>query len=153
MRITELIVWALGFLWITLFAIPATIWFEPHTMFVPDATAGEDFELIYTGDVNREFTGYYSVTIRRAEDFSTPTGGEMRSGTRPYSPDAVSGRPDPITMSWWAHEIDVESLEPGYYILNTCWTVVNPFFGLVPNKTVCIESNVFYLAEEGEERP
>jgi hypothetical protein len=143
----ELLLWVVGLFWASLLVVPASFWFDPHTLYVPDAVAGEDFELIYTGDVNRDFNGYYSVLIRSAEDLSTPNGGEMRSGTRPYSPEAVTSRPNPITMSWWAHEIDVENLEPGYYLLNTCWTIVNPLFGLVPNKTVCIESNVFHLRE------
>jgi hypothetical protein len=147
MRRLELILWVCAVIWAGLLLVPASYWFNPHTLHIPDAIAGEDFELLFTGDVERDFTGYYSVVIRNVEDFSTPTGGEMRSGARPYTPDAVQGRPDPITMSWWAHEVDVENLEPGYYVLNTCWTIIRPFLGLTPNKTVCIESNVFHLGE------
>lgn len=147
MKKIEMVLWVLGLAWVGLFAVPAEYWIEPHSVFVPGGVAGSDFQVIYNGDIYHEFNGSYSVTLRDAETLATPTGGEMVSGVRPYSPDATDGRPNPITMSWWAHLIDVSSLVPGYYVMTTCWTVHTPFYGLVPDKVTCRDSNVFILSE------
>lgn len=145
MKKIELILWVLGLIWVALLATPPAMWIEPHELFVPESVAGTDFTIIYSGEIYQEFTGSYTVTIRDANTLATPTGGEMVSGARPYSPDAVGGRPNPITISWWANDIEASALAPGYYILTTCWTIINPFLGLVPDKVICRDSNVFRL--------
>lgn len=131
---------SLFFIW------PATWWHEVEQVRVIDAGAGDDFEIVVVGGPLRDFEGSYQVTISEARTGASPAGGEHAGGVRPYSPTAVSNRPSPITISWWAPDIDYEHLPPGDYIMSTCWTVHHPFI-FFPAKSYCVDSNVFVLGE------
>lgn len=152
MKSLEKFLWVLLGVWLVAMAWPASYWMRVDQIRVLDSFQGEDFELVLVGGPTRRFSGSYQVTVRNSTTLETPSGAEHFSGVRPYDPDAVVSRPDPITISWWGADVDYGNLEPGNYIVTTCWTVHGPFFGLVPNKTLCVDSNVFIIVPT-EDKP
>lgn len=133
------ITWAAGVFW------PASFWYDAGQLRIPDFVEGADFELFFEGGAVRRFSGQYSVVMR-----DTSTRGivaEMGSARFDYEPGAA--RPDPLLISWWAAN-DPRFLEqpPGAYLLETCWTIHGIFWGLVPAKKACSDSNIFKISPE-----
>lgn len=138
----ELAGWLVAVAWLTMAAWPAEYWMEPGTIRVDDFLQGSDFEVISTSDPIRDFTGSYTVILRDATSGQVVQ--EYASGIFPYEHGVE--RPDPIYISWWAPGIT--PLSVGTYVMTTCWTVYETFWGIVPKKTTCSESNPFVVAYE-----
>ena len=141
LRWLELLSWVAAFTWGILAAFPASHWYVANELRVDDFQRGTDFGVFFVGGPRREFVGSYSVVMRRAADNEVMA--EEDSGAFRYRPG--SKRPEPILASWWAPEgaAKMVNVEPGAYVLETCWTIRRPFGGIVPAKTTCIRSNIF----------
>lgn len=148
MRRVEWFLWLVLGVWAILSAWPASSWHGITEIRVLDSTQGQDFEIVVVGRPLREFTGSYQVTISDAVTGATCAGCEHVSGARPYSPE--NERPDTVTISWWAPDIDYQAMEPGSYVMETCWTIHSPFgeFAPVADKHMCVASNVFVIEED-----
>lgn len=140
----EALAWVVAATWATAAVWPATFWYSPGTMKIDDVYVGQDIELKYEGGAERPFLGSYSVVLR---DIHIPAiVAEM--GSEKFNYDPARRRPDPLKMDWWtAGYKPIMFPEVGDYVLETCWTVHDSFFGLVPSKTTCIESNIFSVKE------
>ncbi len=138
----EYVIWlALG-AWGVMAAWPASFWYEPGQMWVGDYVVGEEMPLRYDGGARHGFTGSYSVVIRKSA--TNEVVAEDRSSVFQYTPQ--SQRPTPLTIEWWAPgDIRMKQLTPGEYRMETCWTVHGRFFGVVPSKTTCTDSNIFQV--------
>lgn len=134
----EAIIWIVFTIWLIALAMPASYYKESGTLKV-DTEGQEEMIIVYTGEIHREFLGVYSVIIRDAHTDKIVA--EDRSNTILYKPN--SNRPNPITLDWWAPGIADIELPPGYYVMTTCWTIKRPFGGIVPEKHICVTSNVF----------
>ncbi|MBB5515751.1 hypothetical protein FHS89_001771 [Rubricella aquisinus] len=121
---------------------PVSWWYELGEIEVIDAREGEPILIVYHGGATREFLGSYSVVVR---DFATRgIVCEGRSGRFVYEVGAP--RPDPLSMAWWApSDPRCAALPAGTYVMETCWTVYSPFWGLVPSKTECLRSPAFTI--------
>jgi hypothetical protein len=145
MRKAEATLWLAMIFWGALAAWPANWWFDPGIIEVRDYRAGDTMEIVFTGGPVRSFIGGYSVAVRDAHSMEIVS--EDIGGPLEYETDA--GRPDPITIEWWAPRAFVaHHLRPGDYLMQTCWTVLRPFGGFVPAKTVCAETDVFAVHPE-----
>lgn len=140
MKLFEKILWTLAALWAVAALFPASFWFDAHDTRVDDLVEGDPLVLLNSGGPLRNFIGSYSVII---VDVQTRTIiGEDRSARFPYR--VGTSRPDPLTIEWWAPgDPRMHRLAPGSYQMETCWTVHDAFWGLVPPKTTCSESNIF----------
>lgn len=134
-------------LWMGLAFVPVQwVWFDPEDYFVSDGTPDSVPLITFDRVIRREVKMTYHVSIRSLG----PNGGAGRitcdptNGPFTYRPNAEL--PDPITLDWWTGGDDrCWPQEPGTYVSETCWTVVSPFWGLVPPKSVCRKSNVFTI--------
>jgi len=86
----------------------------------------------------------YQVVIR---DIQTGVGVcDPRSNPFTYVPHAKL--PAVIDLVWWTGgDTRCWPRTPGVYVMETCWTIVAPLWGLLPKKIVCRESNPFTVFE------
>lgn len=110
---------------------------------IQPAVPGE-ITLAYNGGPKAQFVGSYSVTIRKFETREVAC--ETGSSRFRYTPD--SERPDPITMRWWSGGAPAcINLAPGIYVMETCWTIHDRLFSLLPPVTGCVKSNRFAVSD------
>jgi hypothetical protein len=144
----ELLVWILAVSYVMLMATPASFWYDAGDLLVRGPLTDDHGEIVieYNGGARRDTEMSYSVVVREVTRQEIIT--EDVSGVFLYSKDAT--RPDPLYMSWWSPRSFGSDLilSEGVYQVETCWTVVKPFFGIVPPKTVCLTSNIFYVKHE-----
>lgn len=138
MRGYERIVWVVAGVWVLLAATPASLWYNAGTVYVEDSVSGTPPSMIYRGGPVRDFKGNYKVILRDAATEKTVY--ESESGVFGYRTGVERGD---IDLKWWAPLFEYP-LPPGTYFIETCWTVHQPFWGLVPNKNTCTDdSNIF----------
>ena len=127
-----------GFLvvYLALVAIPAKwIWYEPHVLTVGDGPGAIRFDRI----IKRDFVGRYSGSIRDVTTSAIVC--DFNGGPFTYRKD--SALPERIDLEWWTGKEQCSDLDAGSYVLETCWAVVDPLWGMLPDKSVCLTSNVF----------
>lgn len=118
--------------------VPVSFWYDVGEITVADVEQGEPILLEYNGSAVRPFVGSYSVIARRFTSRQITC--DASSAPFPYELDV--DRPDPIPMEWWApSDTRCHRLPAGAYSLKTCWTVHQPFWGLVPSKTECARAH------------
>lgn len=139
MKKLEIALWGIAMTWATLALWPASFWYDAGKMEVEPAVVGHPLVLDYTGGVRREFKGSYTVVIRRTSDGVIVS--EDRSGVFVYTPHST--RPEPLTFGWWSPRGTLPLA--GTYYVKTCWTIHQPFWGVVPNKSVCTEPSIFRI--------
>ena len=130
--------------WLLAALVPAQ-WFGfwPGSLFIADATPDRAPAILFTRSINRSVRMEYQVVIRELNERRVVC--DPQNGPFTYRPDATL--PRDVDLVWWTGGDDrCWPQEPGTYIAETCWTVVRPFYGLVPPKTMCIESNPFTVA-------
>lgn len=131
---------------------PFSFWYTIGTIFVEDSVQGrgDKVRLEYSGVIHRPANIKYNVTVRNFRTHQIVS--DYSSGVIPYTPNST--RPVPITFGWWSpNSPRLYNLEPGRYVMSTCWTIVEPFWGIVPPKSACAESNVFTIYPKGTELP
>lgn len=133
----EKVVYALVLFWAVLVFWPISFWYEVGDVVFPDAMPGQEIELEYNGKVVRPFLGSYSVVVR---EFTTQEViCETNSGRFNYR--TGTKRPDPLTMEWWAAgDARCHALPNGIYTVDTCWSIWDAFWGIVPAKSACVRS-------------
>lgn len=122
---------------------PTWFWFDPGTPYVADSTTEAAPEVGFGRSIKQDVLIRYGVTIRRAEGLTVVC--DPQSSAFTYQKDATL--PDHIDLVWWTGgDNRCWPREVGTYIMETCWTVVRPFWGVVPPKTVCRTSPPFRIS-------
>lgn len=122
--------------------VPASYWHNAGAIFVPDEQHDQPIELRWQGGAQRQFLGSYTVIARSLD--TNRIACDARGG--PFIYHLGTTIPDPLTLDWWApSDSRCSDLPVGAYTLETCWTVITPFWGIVPNKTQCVTSNPFRI--------
>ena len=89
--------------------------------------------------IRRSFDGRYSVSI-----WKDPPDGHVAcagSDTLRYRGGLFEPHEAPLTQ--WADDPWCARIPEGRYYAEVCWTILRPFFGIVPDKTICTTSNMF----------
>ena len=107
---------------IVLFFVPASLWFEVDYYEVTDAATAAEVRVIYEREIDFNFIGSYAANIRNERgEQACPPGSETIS----YSTDAVL--PDQINIEWWIGHGLCNDLPPGSYDMTTQWTIQTPW--------------------------
>lgn len=123
--------------WLT----PPTWWYQPVSIQIGDAAEGEDPVVSINRKIKRDFNGRYSVSVWR-----DPPDGHVAcagSDTLHYRGGLYEPHESPLTQ--WADDPWCARKQPGRYYAEACWTVLRPWWGIVPDKTVCAVSNIFTI--------
>lgn len=129
-------------------AVPVSWWLDVRSVEVASAATPAEVTLKVNRAIRRAFSGSFVVTVRRnpGGSFVCSTGSSTPINYRPHAE-----MPDPLYLWWWlgskASLASCDDFVPGGYLLETCWTVLRPFWGLVPEKTWCIDSNGFKIGK------
>lgn len=137
-----------GWVYIGLVAVPLSWYIDVRSIDVFSAPTPEQVIMKVDRSVRRNFAGYYQVTVRR-----NPSGVFVCSTGRSVLIHYLTTRelPQPLHLWWWMGSkqsvLDCEDNEftNGGYYLETCWTVEKPFWGIVPDKTDCVDSAGFRI--------
>lgn len=123
--------------------VPATWWYQPISVVISDVRVGQDPTVSIKRSIKRGFDGQYTVSIWR-----DPSDGHVAcsgSDSLRYRGGLFAPHESPLTQ--WANDDWCAKLPPGNYYAEGCWTVLRPFYGIVPAKTVCVMSNLFTVRE------
>lgn len=135
---------AFALLWLVLSLLPLSLWFDPGQVRVSNGSAEREPVILFSRDIKRNVRMQYQVVVRKMGSKTAVC--DPKRGPFTYRSDAHL--PDTITLTWWTGGDDrCWPQPPGDYILETCWTMPAPFWGFVPAKTVCRDSNPFTIAE------
>lgn len=127
---------------------PVSYWYDAQPEQVSSVVQGEEPQLTIEREIKRDFSGAWSVKLRKH------TGGRSDlvcfTEEVPFNYSAEATLPEDIGLEWWTwnrcaeattgEPIDFTELEPGVYQMTTCHSVVGPF-GI--RKTDCRKSNFF----------
>lgn len=138
LKITDLVSVILV-IWLGLVLVPVQwVWFNPVAYFVADSSVDTPPKVEFERTIKRDVTMTYSVVIRRVGNRNAVC--DPVRGPFTYRTDA--DMPHDADLVWWTGGDErCWPREVGSYLSETCWTVVNPFWGLVPPKTVCVKGN------------
>lgn len=120
---------------------PARHWYEPGSIQIADAQLGGDPVVSINRTIRRSFDGRYTVSI-----WKDPPDGHVAcagSDTLRYRGGLYEPHEAPLTQ--WADDEWCARLPEGRYYAEACWTVLRPFWGIVPDKTICTTSNMFSI--------
>ena len=142
LRFIDLSVFVL-IMWGMASAIPPNfIWFKPISVLIADSDVGSPPQISVGRIIYHPVLMSYQVAIRDVGNSNTVC--DTSGGPFTYEPSALI--PDDADLEWWVGgEGLCWPLNPGTYIVETCWTVEKPFWGLVPPKTICLNSNTFTI--------
>lgn len=131
--------------WLT----PPSWWYQPLGIRIDDTTVGNDPVVSINRAIHRDFDGQYSVSVWR-----DPSDGHVAcagSDTLHYRGGLYKPHQAPLTQ--WADDPWCARLPPGHYYAEACWTILRPFWGIIPAKTTCRMSNIFEVTENGKSDP
>ena len=120
-------------------AIPASwLWYDVDYVAVQSGSA-QPLQIEFSRQVKRDFRGAYSVVVRTdATVVCDASGG-------PFTYKGGSRGPKVVDMKWWAPSdprcVDLPADTP--LTMETCWTVLEPFWGWWPSKRLCVASDPF----------
>ncbi|ETA53956.1 hypothetical protein [Ponticoccus alexandrii] len=124
-------------------SVPATFWFDPGVPVVADSTVDASPAIGFERKIRRDVRIRYQVTVRRVDTLSPVC--DPRSGVITYRISAQL--PEHLDLVWWTGgDRRCWPRAPGTYVMESCWEVVTPFWGLVPPKTVCRDSPPFRIS-------
>lgn len=124
------------------FVLPTSLWFQVHSVYIPDAESGDDVQMAVDREIHASFTGEYRVEVRT---FSGSTIVCEAHGKVDYSPDA--NLPDPLGLTWWAFsDPRCGDLPDGEFNVKTTWEVER-LWGVIPDGRVVSVSNFFTVGE------
>lgn len=134
--LTVAFVWVV--VWLVMFFWPARYYFDPQKLVVPNTRPHESVVMLFEREINKNFLGRWSVTVRRFTDHG-PTVVCSAAGQANYKTDSIL--PDPLTLDWWT-EGACKTLPPGDYMISTTWEI---YPVLWPEKQISIDSNIFQV--------
>jgi hypothetical protein len=119
---------------------PTSFWFKVGRVHIDDARVGKSPSLVLDREIVRPFRADWDVTIRRWEGGWVPWCNAPGSGN--YRPD--SRLPKDMNLVWWTSG-QCQPLPAGKFTVTATWTITG--LGIMPDKTVSLESNVFEVRE------
>ena len=131
--------------WCVLVALPLSIWFEPGTVVVASTDHDDQPALmVYDRKIKRSVFVSYSAVIHSINPDTIAC--EAEGGPYWYMPGRELPPPEKMTLAWWApSDARCAKLPAGEYVLDTCWTA--QISSLLPEKSVCVQSNPFTIRE------
>lgn len=129
--------------WVVFNLVPASIWLDVQAIGVEDSTYGDPIVMHVDRTISRSFEGEYNVELRKSANREVVCNG---INDIEYDPDAQL--PTPLTFKWWAYGLPGCDfpIPAGKYFIVTCWNIF-PHVPLMPTKRLCVDSNVFDIAE------
>lgn len=122
-------------------AVPATFWYHPVLVQIENAEAGTDPVVKISREIKRDFAGEYTVSV-----WGQPGDGHVScAGSDRLRYRGGLYEPHQDVLSHWADDPQCARLPPGDYYAQACWTILAPFGGIVPAKSICAVSNVFSI--------
>lgn len=135
--------------WAVLRLIPLeAFWFDPGQIIVGNGSVSHVPVIQYNGEIKRNVLIRYQVVIRNLDSGRIVC--DPRSDAFTYRPGTK--RPEPILLHeyWTGGNPRCWPLDTGSYIMETCWTAPNLFWGLTGEKTTCRMSNTFLVESPPE---
>lgn len=126
--------------------MPARYWYEPTEIQISDARAGEEPVVSINRTIKHSFDGRYAVSIWR----DPPDGHVACAGSDTLRYRGGLYEPHEAPLTQWADDAWCGRLPTGDYYAEVCWTVLRPFWGIVPDKTICTTSNIFTILPRAE---
>lgn len=119
--------------------IPAQYWYEPGRIQISSVRQAEDPVVSINRTIHYSFDGLYTVSIWR----DPPDGHVACAGSDTLRYRGGLYEPHEAPLTQWADDEWCARLPVGRYYAEVCWTVLRPFLGIVPDKTICTTSNIF----------
>jgi len=140
-HVAILALWVLA--WFGVHLWPASYWLEVRQVQVFRAHEGEPIRMAVDRIIKREFYGSWTVRVRNIQDDGWLTACAA-IGAGDYEPVAML--PVDLTLSWWT-DGRCQTLPAGKYLVNTTWLIEG---GMLPDKIVSVDSNIFQVLATGE---
>ena len=128
-------------LYLVLWALPASVWFDSRSINVSDATEGAAPTVVENRAILFSFLGEYATTTRNV--LTNEVAGGCTGADRLRYRAGLDGVQTRSLVEWTDGAADCARLGAGQYYTETCRTVLYPLFGILPPKTVCVTSNIF----------
>lgn len=129
------------------------LWFDPGQVVVSNGTKESVPAIQFDRRILRPTLMRYQVVIRGLGHSHVVCDPASEAFT--YQPSAKLPEDLRLHDYWTGGDPQCWPLEPGEYVMETCWTAPRPFWGLVPPKTACRTSNAFTIStvsrQEAEE--
>lgn len=124
-----------------------SFWYRPKVemLQVTPTNYGEPVVVYYDHVVLQDISLSYATRIIRFNDDGQSEGVCTTNSGPPSELSADLRLPQVMDLQWWTDDASCSRLGPGYYVMKTCWTVHDIFYGVIPPKTICLESNVFEI--------
>ena len=121
-------------------------WFDPGQVIVGNGTVSYVPRIEFDREIKRPTLMRYQIVIRNLNTGNIVC--DPQSAEFTYRPNARS--PDEILLHeyWTGGNRRCWPLKPDTYIMETCWTAPDTFWGLAGSKTVCRLSNPFTITAE-----
>lgn len=131
-------------LWAAAAALPLSLWFQPGSLVIASTDYNEQPALVVYGrQIKRRVFIHYSVVVHRLVPDMVAC--EAEGGPFWYEPRRELPPTNEMTLAWLApSDARCSSLPPGEYVAEVCWSAT-VLGGLVPAKTVCVQSNPFTI--------
>ena len=126
--------------WLT----PATYWYQPRSIYISDAVVGSDPIVSINRTIKRNFHGRYEVSVWQEPSdghFSCAGQDELR-----YKAGLFKPHESPLTQ--WVDDPWCKNLPEGRFYAEACWTIIRPFWFIVPDKQICATSNLFTIVSK-----
>lgn len=131
--------------YVGLWAMPASVWFDSRSIAISDAKVGEAPIVLEDRRIRFSFYGRYkTVTKDATTHFDTRCEAEADF---PYR-GGLDGTRSMSLVDWTNEDDDCASIPPGTYYTETCRTVLYPMWGILPSKKTCSTSNIFRIGEK-----
>lgn len=115
--------------------VAAVIWRATPLPFDPISVSVVNNTVRFAREIHSDFTGAYSVVVRRARDNLVVC--ENTAGPFTYRSDSTL--PEEITLDWWVGEA---CNPPGdEYYMESCWRVW--LLDILPPRTICLTTAPF----------
>lgn len=128
-------------LYLVLWALPASVWFDSRSINVSDATEGAAPTVVEDRAIRFSFLGEYATTTRNV--LTNEVAGGCTGADRLRYRGGLDGVQTRSLVEWTDGKEGCASLAPGTYYTETCRTVLYPLWGILPRKTTCATSNIF----------
>ena len=135
-------------LYLVLWALPASVWFDSRSINVSDATEGAAPTVVENRAILFSFLGEYATTTRNV--LTNEVAGGCTGADRLRYRGGLDGVQTRSLVEWTDGKVACASLAPGTYYTETCRTVLYPLWGILPRKTTCATSNIFTVRASNE---
>lgn len=120
-------------------------WFDPGHVVVGNGTKAQVPAIQFDRVIKRNTLMRYQVTIRNVDSGHIVCDPASQPFT--YRSDAVLPESIQLHEYWTGGDDRCWPLPHGTYVMETCWTATNVFWGITGPKTACRLSNPFMISD------